>query len=175
MSRTAGKNARIESAVDRIRELNDRIVDAAREGGEESVKTYERMLENLAKAQEAAGDRGAEWIREVTKAQAAFTRQLADAVPSLLQKVGLQARDAGKSATAKVHEMPGGALVEGAARGALSREEDLPIPGYDTKNVQQITDQLDRLSQVELGRVAAYEARTKNRKTVLEKIDSLRT
>ncbi|HZZ52552.1 MAG TPA: hypothetical protein VFE65_37110 [Pseudonocardia sp.] len=175
MSRTSGKNARVESTVDRIRELNDRIVDAAREGGEESVKAYERMLENLAQAQEAAGDRGAEWIREVTKAQAAFTRQLAEAVPSLLQRIGLQARDAGDSATATVHEIPGAALAEGVARGAVSREEDLPIPAYDEKNVQQITERLDGLSQVELGRVAAYEARTKNRKTVLDKIETLRT
>lgn len=175
MANRAGKpNAGVESAVDRIRELNDRIVSAAREGGEESVRAYERMLENLARAQEAAGDRGADWIREVTRAQAAFTRQLADAVPALLQRIGLQSRETADTATATVHEMPGVAHAEGIARGAVSREQDLPIGGYDELNVREVVDRLDRLSEVELGRVAAYEARTKNRKTVLDRVSALR-
>lgn len=175
MSRTTGKNARVESAVDRIRGLNDRIIEAARDSGEESLKAYERILENLAQAQEATGDRGAEWIREITKAQAAFTRQLADAVPSLLQKIGLQTRDVGESAAATVHELPVAARIEGAARGALSRVDELPIPDYDDKTAREIAARLDGLSPVELGQVAAYEARTKNRKTVLDRIDALRT
>ena len=176
MANSAGKsNKGIESAVDRIRELNDRIVRVAREGGDESVRTYERMLENLATAQEAAGERGADWICEVTRAQAAFTRQLADAVPALLRRVGLQAGETAETVGASVHEIPGAAHAEGIARGAVSREEDLPIAGYDELNVQEINDRLGGLSHVELGRVAAYEARTKDRKTVLDKIATLRT
>jgi hypothetical protein len=43
MSSQPGKpNPAIEAAVERIRELNDRIVRTAKQGDEESLKTYER-------------------------------------------------------------------------------------------------------------------------------------
>ncbi|WP_028934796.1 hypothetical protein [Pseudonocardia spinosispora] len=172
----AGKpNARIESAVDRIRDLNDRIVNAAKEGGEESVKTYERMLENLAEAQEAAGDRGADWIREFSRAQANFTRQLADAFPALLERIGARSRDVGGAATERIRQVPGAKTAEGVVRGVVSREDDLPIADYDELNVAEVTAKLDTLSDVELGRIESYEARTKNRKTIHDKITSLRS
>jgi hypothetical protein len=66
------------------------------------------------------------------------------------------------------------AHVEGEARGALSREADLPIPDYDDLTVLEINQQLRSLSQVELGRIDAYEARTKNRKTIRNRIETLR-
>jgi hypothetical protein len=52
--------------------------------------------------------------------------------------------------------------------------EDLPIKNYDDLTVQEINKRLAGLSEVQLGKVDAYEARTKNRKTVHDKIDALR-
>ncbi|HEY4005586.1 MAG TPA: hypothetical protein VGM60_10445 [Pseudonocardia sp.] len=174
MADETGKNSAIESAVGRIRELNERIVNVAKEGGEESVRTYERVLENLAEAVETAGERGAEWIQEFARTQAAFTRRLAEAFPALLERLGVQSREAADEAKAKIREVPELAEAEGVARGALSREQDLPIAGYDDLNVEEISSQLEGLSLVELGRVEAYEARTKNRKTVHDRISTLR-
>lgn len=90
----------IETAVARITELNEKIVAAAKRGGEESIKTYERMLEDLAQAQESVGARGAEWVTEFARAQAAFTRQLAVAFPSFLERLGQRGRDLVDTATA---------------------------------------------------------------------------
>lgn len=182
MSSQPGKpNPAIESAVERIRELNDRIVRAAKQGGEESLKNYERMLENLADAQEAAGDRGAEWIREFARAQASFTRQLADAFPALLQRLGARGKDLGARAAGQARRVPGVSEAEGTARGATAtargataREEDLPIPGYDSLTVQEINQRLSGLSPEDLSKIDAYEARTKNRKTVRDRISALR-
>ena len=189
MSSQPGKpNPAIESAVDRIRELNDRIVRAAKQGGEESLKTYERMLENLADAQEAAGDRGAEWIREFARAQASFTRQLADAFPALLQRLGARGKDLGARAAGQPRRVPGVSGAEDAASGATATasgatatasgaaagEEDLPIPGYDSLTVQMINQRLRGLSPEDLSKIDAYEARTKNRKTVRDRISALR-
>jgi hypothetical protein len=168
-------NARIESAITRVRELNDRIVTRAREGGEESIEAYQRMLENVAEAQEAAGDRGAEWVRGFASAQAAFTRQLAEAFPSLLERIGLRAKEVSDAAVEKARQVPGVREAEGGVRGAVSREQDLPIANYDELTVAEINEQLDRLSDVELSRIDAYEARTKNRKTVHDKISHLRS
>jgi len=196
MSSQPGKpNPAIESAVERIRELNDRIVRAAKQGGEESLKTYERMLENLADAQEAAGDRGAEWIREFARAQASFTRQLADAFPALLQRLGARGKELGARAAEQARRVPGVSGAEGAARGATATaggaaatargatataagaaagEEDLPIPSYDSLTVQVINQRLRGLSPEDLSKIDAYEARTKNRKTVRDRISALR-
>ncbi|HEY1968229.1 MAG TPA: hypothetical protein VGH89_09795 [Pseudonocardia sp.] len=168
------KNARIESAISRARELNDRIVSRAREGGEESIEAYQRMLENVAEAQEAAGDRGAEWVRAFASAQAAFTRQFAEAFPTLLERIGLRAKQVADNAADKAGEVPGLRDVAGEVRGAVSREQDLPIARYDELTVAEINEQLGGLSFVELGRIDAYETRTKNRKTVHDKIASLR-
>ncbi|MDT7584652.1 MAG: hypothetical protein QOE32_2202, partial [Pseudonocardiales bacterium] len=193
MSSQSGKSStRVESAVERIRELNDRIVKSAKQGGEESIRAYERMLENLAEAQEAAGDRGSDWIREFAHAQANFTRQLAEAFPALLQRLGARGTgndaesgtgndtdndadigtDIGGGATDRVRDVPGGADAEGLVPGAVAGAADLPIEKFDELTVQEINRRLRGLSEVELATVAAYEARTKNRKTIQAKIDA---
>ncbi|MCU1651296.1 MAG: hypothetical protein JWQ60_2445 [Pseudonocardia sp.] len=191
MSSQSGKSStRVESAVERIRELNDRIVKSAKQGGEESIRAYERMLENLAEAQEAAGDRGSDWIREFAHAQANFTRQLAEAFPALLQRLGARGTgndtendtendtdidtNIGGGATDRIRDVPGGADAEGLVPGAAAGAADLPIENYDELTVQEINRRLRGLSEVELATVAAYEARTKNRKTIQAKIDALR-
>jgi hypothetical protein len=63
---------------------------------------------------------------------------------------------------------------ERAARGAAARAQDLPIAGYDDVGVRDINSRLPSLSEVELSTVEAYERKHKKRKTVLQKIESLR-
>ena len=48
---------------------------------------------------------------------------------------------------------------------------DLPIGDYDSLNVRQATARLEGLSVEELRQVRDYEARNKNRSTLLEKLD----
>ncbi len=52
-------------------------------------------------------------------------------------------------------------------------KEDLPIANYDDLNADEITKRLKGLSQDELAQVRAYEAAKENRKTILERIESL--
>jgi hypothetical protein len=75
------RSSATESRVKRIKELNERIVASARRSGEKSIETYERSLENLADSLESAGDRGADWIQEFSRSQAAFLRRLAEEFP----------------------------------------------------------------------------------------------
>ncbi|MDP9067804.1 MAG: ferritin-like domain-containing protein [Actinomycetota bacterium] len=51
--------------------------------------------------------------------------------------------------------------------------EDLPIANYDNLNADEITKRLKGLSQDELAQVAAYESTKENRKTILDRIESL--
>ena len=50
---------------------------------------------------------------------------------------------------------------------------DLPIPTYDALTVDEITGRLDKLEASELRTIRRYEADTKERSTIIEKIDAL--
>ena len=54
-----------------------------------------------------------------------------------------------------------------------ARIVDLPIPAYDSLEVAEILRRLDALDADELEVLRAYEGRTKNRPTVVSKIESL--
>jgi hypothetical protein len=70
----AASSTSLDSAVAQVRELDDRTISAAQSTTAESIRIYEQMLAYLAGAQEKAGDRGAECLREVGAAQAKGTR-----------------------------------------------------------------------------------------------------
>jgi predicted ribonuclease toxin of YeeF-YezG toxin-antitoxin module len=64
----------------RVRELNERIIEASRQGGELYLDVYERTLKSIADLEErVAGASQIEWITTVANAQANFTRELAEA------------------------------------------------------------------------------------------------
>jgi ferritin-like metal-binding protein YciE len=94
----------------------------------------------------------------------------ADVVRRAARKTGSTA----KRAARQTRRAPGAARAEGTARGAVAREQDLPIPRYGSLTAEEIVAKLPELSQVELAQVAAYERRKDNRSTVLARVDALR-
>ncbi len=59
-------------------------------------------------------------------------------------------------------------------RQGKSPDRDLPIKNYDQLTVNEITRQLDHLSEGEIEEVQAYEQEHNNRKTLIEAIESRR-
>jgi hypothetical protein len=165
--------AHIDETIGRIREINDHIVESARRGGEASLQAYERLLRTIADAQEAAGDRGAEWVRAFTTAEARFTRELADTLPAAVRSAIEHAGGLADTAAEQARRVPGVAPAEGEARGAVAREQDLPIPNYDQLTADEIVQRLERFSDTDLHKIDAYERKHGNRKTVHNKIESL--
>jgi hypothetical protein len=164
----------IDQAIGRIREVNDRIVASARRGGEASLQAYERLLKIVADAQEAAGDRGAAWVKTFTAAQARFTRELADALPAAARSaLDWAAGPADKAVRPAARRLHDGEPVEGEVWGAVAREQDLPIPDYDQLTASQIVTRLEPLREAELRKIEVYERKHANRKTVHDKIKSL--
>jgi hypothetical protein len=53
----------------------------------------------------------------------------------------------------------------------LSAEEELPLENYDKLNVNEVNDRIEKLSAQEIERLRDYEARNKNRQSVLERMD----
>jgi hypothetical protein len=165
--------SRIDAASGRIRDLNDRIIDRARRRGEASLDAYERLLNTVAEAQETAGGRGAEWVRAFGKAQASFTRELADALPAAARALGERATELRGRTARQARRVPGVEEAEGEVRGTAAREEDLPIRNYDELNANEVNRRLSRLSKRNLRKIDAYERKHRNRKTVRNKIESL--
>lgn len=65
----------------------------------------------------------------------------------------------------KVEKKSKAAATSGAARVA--------IPNYDDVTAEEIVDRLDKLPEAELKAIRRYEKANKNRKTIIEKIDTL--
>lgn len=164
----------LDSSVGRIRDLNDRIVDAAKRGGEASLQAYERLLQTVADVQEAGGSRTARFVEAVAKAQASFVREVASASPDALKAVTERVSEVTGAAARQARRVPGEEKAEGTVRGTVAREEDLPISRYDELAVNQVNQRLRRLSKVDLEKVEAYERKNKSRKSVLSRIDTLK-
>lgn len=167
-------SAAADAAIERIRTLNERILESVKQGGDAALEAYERTLRSLAEYQESAGKRGSEWVGGLAKAQAAFTRELASVSPAAARALRDRMEELTGAAARQARRAPGEQRAEGAARGAVAREEDVPIANYDSLSAAEISKRLKRLSKVDLGKVEAYERRHKNRKTVLQRIESAR-
>ena len=173
-SHTRDRSAsQVDQMIGHIREINDQIVAAARRGGAEALQAYERLLKSIAEAQDAAGGRGAEWVRSFTAAEAKFTRELADSLPAAVRTTIERAGGLADTAARQARRVPGVEPAEGEARGAVAREQDLPIRNYDQLTADEIIQRLGRLSEPDLHKVDAYERKHANRKTVHLKVESL--
>jgi hypothetical protein len=78
MATTTTNRNTAEAATERIRDLNEQIVDAAKKAGGAYLQAYEKALESIADYQQnAARHTDIEWVSTVVDAQARFTRELA--------------------------------------------------------------------------------------------------
>ena len=74
---TATTKNQTEATTERIRDLNERILDAGKQAGGAYLDAYEQTLESIADYQEnVAKQTDVEWISTVVDAQARFTREL---------------------------------------------------------------------------------------------------
>ncbi len=72
-------DARLEAAAQRLRKLNERIIDASRDAGEATLTSYERALKAIASTIERGpGSSDVEWVSQLATAQAKFIRDLTE-------------------------------------------------------------------------------------------------
>jgi len=77
-SRTDKTAEQTEQAVERIRELNEQILQAGRQWGIGFLDAYEQSLRSFAEFQErSAGRTDVEWVARLVQAQADFAREVA--------------------------------------------------------------------------------------------------
>jgi len=67
----------VEETVERIRDLNEQILEAGKKAGGAYLSAYEKALQSIADYQEqVAKQTDVEWVSTIVDAQARFTREL---------------------------------------------------------------------------------------------------
>jgi len=80
--------ATAEEAVQRIRELTERFIDAAKKAGNVSLDAYEKSLRTLVEFQEkAAGASQLDWVSSIATAHAKFVQDVSAAYVSAAREM----------------------------------------------------------------------------------------
>ncbi|MDO9410201.1 ferritin-like domain-containing protein [Patulibacter sp.] len=145
----------LTKAVVRADVDGDPSFDASKTGAAQAAKA----------AGEAVADAGKKARDDAKKAATDAKRSATDA--------GRKAGSDAKKTARQARKVPGVAKAEGAAKGAVASEDDLPIQRYDALTADEIVSRLPKLSQIDLAKVAAYERRTADRSTVTDRVDGL--
>jgi hypothetical protein len=79
-STTAAADARFDAVAQRLRKLNERIIEAGKEAGETTLSSYEKALKAIASTIERGpGSSEIDWISNLATAQAKFIRDVTTA------------------------------------------------------------------------------------------------
>src|ERR1700730_480709 len=80
--------ARLEAAAERLRKLNERIIEAGKQTGETTLSSYEKALKAIAGAVEPGpGTSDIDWISHLATTQAKFIRDVTEAWTSAARKM----------------------------------------------------------------------------------------
>jgi hypothetical protein len=80
--------ARLEAAAERLRKLNERIIEAGKQTGETTLASYEKALKAIAGAVERGpGASDIDWISQLATTQAKFIRDVTEAWTSAARKM----------------------------------------------------------------------------------------
>jgi ferritin-like metal-binding protein YciE len=137
-------------------------------------KMLQRILRELPKLTDAVvrADLQGQGSYDVTTTGAADT---ARAGGRAAKQTARKATATSKRTARQARKVPGVAQAEGEIKGAAASEHDLPIARYDTLTAEEIAKRLSELSQIDLAKVDAYERRGQNRRTIVDRISTLRT
>jgi hypothetical protein len=78
----------VDESIERIRELNEQVLEAGRVWGQGFLDAYEQSMRSFADLQERTGEgSNIQWFTEVAKAQAEFTRQVTKVSAEVARKL----------------------------------------------------------------------------------------
>jgi ferritin-like metal-binding protein YciE len=116
----------------------------------------------------------AEAVKGAARGARRTTRRTARTATRRTREQAKEAGTAARRTASQARRVPGVARAEGEVKGAVASERDLPIANYDALTADEVVSRLSGLSQVDLGKVDAYERKNQNRSTVLERVQALR-
>jgi len=158
-------------------DFSERVMDHLREQAESGQVVSERLTDQARRQQEA----GRAFAQESVNAymdflDTAFSRyregaQQAAGSAQERARVGSQTVADVVGIAAKTTRDTADITADATRTAAESAAGQPPFSDYDEMNVEEITEQLDGLSEAELRRVRNYEQRNKNRETLIAQID----
>jgi hypothetical protein len=81
-------DARLEAVAQRLRKLNERIIEAGKGAGEVTLTSYEKALKSIASTLERGpGSSDVEWVSNLATAQAKFIRDVTTAWTSAARDI----------------------------------------------------------------------------------------
>lgn len=84
----ANMTAASDQAVQRIRDLTERFIDAAKSAGNQSLDAYEQSLRTLVEFEErAAGASQLDWVASIAQAHAKFVQDVSSAYISAAREM----------------------------------------------------------------------------------------
>ena len=173
-----------ETLAESYRIVQEQAADAQQRQGRLAQDFSERVMDHLreqAQSGQAASERLADQSRRQREAGQAFARESVNAYMDFLdtafsqyregaQRAAGSAEEGARIGTRAVSDVVG--IAAGATRDtAESVAGQPPFADYDDMNVDEITEQLDGLSEAELRRVRNYEQGNKNRETLIVQVD----
>ncbi|MFF2507600.1 hypothetical protein ACFVTY_30085 [Streptomyces sp. NPDC058067] len=163
------KNAEDEYAVTALALALCRAAERIAQEAEDTVSA--ELLTSIRQDDEEALAEFAEALEQHAEKSVAASAKTADglSVSGPAQAV----RDWSSWLRETAERMPGADRLQGAPRGALISEEELPIPDYRRLSTRMIIDRLPHLAQTDLAVVGAYERCHAGRPAVLSRIAAL--
>ena len=150
-------------------DFSERVMDHLREQAEGGRAASERLTDQARRQQEA----GRAFAQESAKAYMDFLDTAFSRYREGTQRAAGSAREGARTLSDTT------ASLLGTAAGAAAATRDTadiaagrpPFSDYDEMNVEEITEQLDSLSEAELRRTRNYEQGNKNRQTLIAEMD----
>lgn len=176
----------------RVRALVDELVDRGEERTQALTRVARRRANQAEDVAEEATAKVQRQVRKTTKKASAATAAATPKLPRVAtpktagelpiasynsltaSEVLSELRGLTQTDLAKVYKYEKANENRSTILDAIdSKLQLLPIPTYDALTVDEITARLDGMSESDLKTLRRYEADTKNRTTVIEKIDAL--
>jgi ATP-dependent Clp protease ATP-binding subunit ClpA len=140
---------------------------------QEMMNTYMQLLntpgsylsEQAQQQQQTFQQQAQQWMQQIQQQQQSFQQQAQQQ-----QQAFQQMTQEAMNTYMQLFNIPASYAWEGL-RTAQRGTSEVPIEGYDELTVAQISERLDELDNEELRRVRDYEARNKNRATLINQID----
>lgn len=175
-----------------VRKTLDRLVDR----GQDRVEPLERALRRRGrKLERRAGEAASDvrsTARKTSKKAGAATQAIAPKLPRVAapknaselaiasynsltaSEIVASLKGLTQTELAKVYKYESSKEARSTILDAVSGKlVELPIPTYDALTVDEVVSRLDGLSQSELKKLRRYESETKQRQTILDRIESL--
>ena len=170
-----------DTLAESYRIVYEQAAEARERQGRLAQDFSERVLKEQTESGRAASERLADQAMRQQEAGRAFAQESVNAYMDFLDTAFSQYREGTQRAAGSAQEGTRAgsqaiADVVGIAANTTRDTADIaagqpPIDGYDEMNVEEITEQLEGLSEAELRRVRNYEQGNKNRETLIAEID----